>query len=255
MTAPGEDLIERVLARSRVPGERRRREIMEELRAHLEDSADAIRAAGCEENTIERMVERRFGDADALAQDFAVAYAPERCLRHAVGVIAQLAAALLGATFVIGGFQSLIAIWTAEPIRVAFTHATPELVGIAAIALGYCGPAFAARLGVRPAAQALGLIAGVGMGIGAYCLAIPPGFTPMPIVAFACAASARLLQRVDAPLLWLAGTAAPLLIAWCAFGPLIQVDAPGAGLFPWPLWCGISGACLLLRRIVRVFEG
>jgi hypothetical protein len=255
MLSPGQDLIEQVIARCRVPGERRRREIIRELSDHLEDSTDAIRAAGHDADATERMVELRFDDVDALGRAFAVVYGAERHVRFAASVVALLATALVGATLTIVGFQSLIAIWTAHPLRASFTHATPELVGIAAVALGYCCPSFAARLGVRPAWQMLGSTAAVAIGIGAYWLATPPGFAPMPIVAFACAASARLLQRVDTPLLWLAGTARPLLIAWSVFGPLIQIDAPGAQFFPWPVWCGITGACLLLRPIVRLFEG
>ena len=62
--------------------------------------------------------------------------------------------------------------------------------------------------------QAFGLVGVIGLAIGVYCLAIPSAQVAMPIVAFACAASARLLQRVNAPLLWLVGTAGPLFIAW-----------------------------------------
>lgn len=254
MRGPGTDLIMRVIARCRVPGERRRREIIRELSAHLEDSADAIRAAGHDADATRRMVELRFGDVDAVGRAFAGVYATERRVRVVASVVALLAAALLGTTLAIAGLQSLIAIWTAQPLRTSFTHATPELVGIAAVAVGYCSPFFAARLGVRPAWQMLGLTAAVAIGIGAYCLATPAGFAAMPIVAFACAASARLLQRVETPLLWLAGTAGPLLIAWYTLGPLIQIDAPGARFFPWPVWCGITGACLVLRPIVRIFE-
>ena len=75
-------------------------------------------------------------------------------------VVALLATALVGATLTIAGFQSLIAIWTAQPLRESFTHATPELVGIAAVALGYCSPSFAVRLGVRPASANAGVDGG-----------------------------------------------------------------------------------------------
>jgi hypothetical protein len=254
MKGPGKDLIQRVVARARLPGERRRREIVRELTAHLEDSAEAIRADGHDDRAIERMVELRFGDGDALGEAFAVVYARERRVRDAVSVLALLVAALLGATLVIGGIQSLVAIWAAQPLRAVFTEPAPELIGIAAVALGYCTPYLATRQGVRPAAQTLGVMTAVAIWTGAYCLAAPPVHAAMPIVAFACAAAARILQRVDVPLLWLVGTAAPLLIVWYMFGPLIETGLPGARVFPWTVWCGISGACLLLRPIVRLFD-
>lgn len=255
MMMPGGDLIKRVLARSRVPGGRRRQEIIRELSAHLEDSADALRVAGHDEEAIERILEQRFGEADAVARDFAAVYWRERLVRSAVSIVALFVAAMLGATLVIGGVQSLAAIWMAHPLRAALTIPTPELIGIAAIAVGYCSPFLAERLGVRPAVQALGLITAVGIGVAVYAIAKPPAAAEMPAIAFVSAACARLLQRVDIPVLWLAGTALPLLVAWSILGPIVDIGLPGARVFPWPMWLGITGVCLVLRPIVRFFEG
>jgi hypothetical protein len=255
MGGPWQDLIQQVIARSRLPGQRRRREILRELSAHLEDSAEALRGGEYDECSIERMVELRFGDAEAVGRAFAVVYRRDRWVRSAASVLALFVAAILAATMVIGGIQSLVAIGTAHPLRATFADATSELIGIAAVAVGYCSPYLAERLGVPPVRQTLWLVGAIGLAVGGYCIATPPAQTAMPIVAFACAASARLLQRFDVPLLWLGGTAGPLLIAWYGLGPLIETGLPGARLFPWSVWCGITGACLLLRPIVRLFEG
>jgi hypothetical protein len=255
MMSPWQHIIRQVIARSRLPGGRRRREMLRELSAHLEDSAEALRARGYDDCTVERMVELRFGDADALGRAFAVVYRRERWARTAASIVVLFVTATLAATLVIGGVQSLVAIGTAHPLRATFTHATSELIGIAAVAIGYCIPFVAERLGVPPTRQILGLVAAIGLAVGGYCIGTPPAEAAMPIVAFACAASARLLQRFNVPLLWLVGTAWPLLIAWRGLGPLIESGLPGARVFPWSVWCGITGACLLLRPIVWLFEG
>ncbi len=253
--SPWQNLVRQVIARSRLPGERRRRELLCELSAHLEDSAEALRAYGCDDAAIERMVELRFGDPDALGQAFAIVYRRERWARSAASILVLFATATLAATLVIGGVQSLVAVATAHPLRATFTDVMSELIGIAAVAIGYCSPYLAERLGVQPGRQILGLVAAIGLAVGGYCIATPPAHTALPIVAFACAASARLLQCFNVPLLWLVGTAGPLLVAWYGLGPLIETRLPGARLFPWSVWCGITGACLLLRPIVRLFEG
>ena len=71
----------------------------------------------------------------------------------------------------------------------------------------------------------------------------------MPLAAFACAATGRLLQRIEIRLVWFAGTALPLLIAWALFGPPIS-----GWQFPWLVLLGLTISCKVLREIVRVFE-
>jgi len=58
-----------------------------------------------------------------------------------------------------------------------------------------------------------------------------------------------MLQRVQIPFVWFAGTALPLLIAWAVFGPLIS-----RWQFPWLAWLGITISCKALREVVRLFE-
>ncbi len=71
----------------------------------------------------------------------------------------------------------------------------------------------------------------------------------LPLAAFACAASGRLLQGIEIRFVWSAGTALPLLIVWALFGPLIS-----DWRFPWLVWLGLTISCEALREIVRLFE-
>ncbi len=89
----------------------------------------------------------------------------------------------------------------------------------------------------------------LGLGLAATFAWLIPQHAVLPLVAFACAASGRLLQRVEIPFVWFAGTALPLLIAWVLFGQLL----PG-WQFPWLVWLGLTISCKVLQEIVRLFE-
>jgi len=69
-----ERLIDEIMAASRIPSERRRREVLRELRAHVEDFVSAGRLSGRSEEDIERLLLERFGDPGQIAQQFAWVY-------------------------------------------------------------------------------------------------------------------------------------------------------------------------------------
>ena len=73
-----ERLIAEILAASRIPLERRRREVLRELRAHIEDFVSAGRQSGRREEEIERLLLERFGDPRQIARQFASVYRRER---------------------------------------------------------------------------------------------------------------------------------------------------------------------------------
>ena len=52
--ATTERLIDEIMAASRIPSEKRRREVSRELRAHIEDFVSAGRRSGRDEEDIER---------------------------------------------------------------------------------------------------------------------------------------------------------------------------------------------------------
>lgn len=73
-----DELIDRIVSCSQIPSARRRRETERELRAHMEDFADAAREAGHQEDVIETLVMTHFGDPREVAGDFAWVYRNER---------------------------------------------------------------------------------------------------------------------------------------------------------------------------------
>src|SRR5215831_635340 len=81
MTA-AERLIDEVMAASRIPFARRRREVLRELRAHVEDFVSAGRQSGCSEAEIDRLLVERFGNPQQIARQFAWVYRRERATLH-----------------------------------------------------------------------------------------------------------------------------------------------------------------------------
>jgi hypothetical protein len=222
-------IVERVLTRARIPGAARRREIERELRDHLEDMAEEDLA--------------RFGDPEVVGDALARVYAPERLATHVARSATLVIASGLVAAVIIAGVQVVM---TAATLRAI----SSEIAGFAAVALGYS----AAYLGWRQFRLSLPSVVGVivvgacWIGVGLSVLA--PRHAVIATVAFLSTAFGGLLVYAPVPLLWLAGTAGPLLVASVVLGPLV----PGAGRFPWLIWVGLSLSCVALRLVVRVFE-
>src|SRR5437868_7200524 len=73
-----ERLIHQIMAAARIPCERRRREVLRELHAHMEDFVSAGRQSGRPEEEIERLLLERFGNPSQIARQFAWVYRRER---------------------------------------------------------------------------------------------------------------------------------------------------------------------------------
>jgi hypothetical protein len=223
-------IVERVMLRARIPSAARRREIERELRDHLEDMTEE----GLD----------RFGSPDDVGDALARVYAPERLVRQLARSAALVMAASVVAAFIIGSVQ--IVVGTAATVA----QLGSESVGFAAVALGYCASYLTARRFRLPASNAIGLILGGAIWIGAGLSVFAPRHAIIATVAFLSAAFGGLLGYAPVPLLWLAGTAGPLLAFGLALGPLL----PGAGRFPWAMWVALSLSCGGLRLIVHIFE-
>jgi hypothetical protein len=222
-------IVERVLARAKIPGAARRREIERELRDHVEDMA---------EEDLDR-----FGSPEVIGDALARVYAPERVAAHVARSVTLVIASGLVAAVIIAGVQVVM---TAATLRAI----SSEIAGFAAVALGYSA-AYLARRQFRlslPAVVGVIVVGACWIGVGLSVLA--PRHAVMATVAFLSTACGGLLMYAPVPLVWLAGTAGPLLIASVALGPLV----PGAGWFPWRIWIGLSLSCVALRLVVRVFE-
>ena len=242
-------IVSRVISLARLPGSKRGREVAKELRAHLDDLAEEARSQGYDEEGAARIVRMRFGEPEEIAAAFASVYAPERWATRILQSAILLASSTLAVMVVVGTVQSIAAVFSSGSIVSTLRALHQESFGFAAITAGYCSLYAGERL--FPASLAKAVLPSVALGL---CLAalfawLVPQHAALPLVAFACAASARLLQRLEIPFLWFAGTALPLLIAWVMIGRLIPCRE-----FPWLVWPGLTISCKALREIVRLFE-
>jgi hypothetical protein len=242
-------IVSRVILLAKLPGNKHRCEVAKELRAHLDDLAEEMRFQGYDEEATARIVRMRFGDPEEVAAAFAFVYAPERWARRILQSTILFAASTIAVVVVISTVQSIAALCTAESILSTLRDIHREVFGFAAIAAGYCSLYAGERLFPTSRVRALLPSVTLALGLAAVFAWLIPQHTALPLAAFACAASGRLLQRVKIPCIWFAGTALPLLIAWALFGQLL----PG-WQFPWLVWLGLTIACKALREIVRLFE-
>lgn len=248
MTHP-DHIVSRVILLAKLPGNKRRCEVEKELRAHLDDLAEEASSQGYDDVATVRIARMRFGEPDEVAAAFASVYAPERLARRILHLALLVTASVVAVVVVIATVQSLAAICTAGSIVSTLRDINHEVFGFGAIAAGYCSLYVGERFFPTSLARALLPSVAVGLGIAAVFGWLIPQHAALPSVAFTCAALGRLLQRVQIPFVWFAGTALPLLIAWALFGPLIS-----SWQFPWLVWVGLTICCKALREIVRLFE-
>jgi uncharacterized protein (UPF0335 family) len=242
-------IVSRVILLAKLPGNKHRCEVAKELRAHLDDLAKEMRSHGYDDEATARIVRMRFGEPQEIAAAFASVYAPERWARRILQSTILFAASTIAVVVVIGTVQSIAAVSTAESISSTLRDVHREVFGFAAIAAGYCSLYAGERLFPTSRVRAFLPSVTLALGLAAVFAWLIPQHAALPLAAFACAASARLLQRIEKPFVWFAGTAAPLLIAWALFGRLL----PG-WQFPWLVWLGLTISCKALQEIVRLFE-
>jgi hypothetical protein len=242
-------IVSRVILLAKLPGNNRGCEVAKELRAHLDDLAEEVRSQGYDDEAAARIVRMRFGEPEQIAAAFASVYAPERWARRILQSSILFAASIIAVVVVISTVQSIAAMCTAESALSTFRDIHREVFGFAAIAAGYCSLYAGERLFSTSRVKALLPSVTLGLGLAAIFVRLIPQHAALPLAAFTCAVSGRLLQRVEIPLIWFAGTALPLLIAWVLFGRLL----PG-WQFPWLVWLGLTISCKALREIVRLFE-
>jgi hypothetical protein len=242
-------IVSRVISLAELPGNSRRAEVVKELRTHLEDLAEEVRSQGFDEETLDQIVRMRFGEAEEIAGAFASVYAPERLAKLILQSAILVTASTVTVVVVIGTAQLMAAICTATSVVSIWRGLHQEIFGFGAVTAGYCSVYAGERIFPTSLAKALLPSATLGLWLAALFGWLIPQHAALPLAAFACAASARLLQRVEIPFVWFAGTAVPLLMAWALFGPLIS-----GWQFPWLVWSALTGSCKALREIVRLFE-
>jgi uncharacterized protein (UPF0335 family) len=242
-------IISRVILLAKLPGNKRRCELEKELRGHLDDLAEEARSQGYDDEAAARIVRMRFGEPEEVAAAFASVYALERLAKRILQSVILVTVSTVAVVVVIGTVQSIAALCTATSVISTLRDIHRELAGFCAIVAGYCS-LYTGEL-LFPTSRAKTLLPSVTLGLGLAAVFgwLIPQHAALPLAAFACAATGRLLQRVQIPLVWFAGTALPLLVAWALLGPLI----PG-WQFPWLVWLGLTISCKALREIVRLVE-
>jgi hypothetical protein len=136
-----DELIDRIINSSRIPGQWRRRDIQRELRSHIEEFVVAAREAGRDQDEIERLVLANFGDPGQIARGFAWVYRHERRRLRALALalstvlIASCLAAAVLAT------QAGLAFGFGTPITevLASRHTVIEALDILASVVAYLG--------------------------------------------------------------------------------------------------------------------
>jgi hypothetical protein len=241
-------IVSRVILLAKLPGNKRRCEVEKELRAHLDDLAEEARSQGHDDEAAARIVRMRFGEPEEVAAAFASVYAPERLAKRILQSAILVTVSTVTVVVVIGTVQSIVAIFTATSVLSTLRDLHLELAGFGAIVVGYCTFYAGERLFPTSMARALLPSVTVGLLVAVFGWLIPQ-HAVLPLAAFVCATTGRLLQRVQIPFVWLAGTALPLFIAWALFGPLIS-----GWQFPWLVWLGLTISCKALREVLRLFE-
>jgi hypothetical protein len=242
-------IVSRVIFDAKLPGKKRGGEVAKELRAHLDDLAEEVRSQGYDDEAAVRIVRMRFGEPQEIAAAFASVYAPERWARQILLSTTLFAASVIAVAFVLSAVQSIAAMCTAGSLLATLHNLYQEIVGFAMITAGYCSLYAGERLFPTSLARAVLPSVTLGLCFAAFFGWLIPPHAALPVAAFTCAASARLLQRVRIPFFWFAGTALPLLIAWALFGRLLP-----SWEFPWLVWLGLTISCKALQEIVRLFE-
>ncbi len=243
-------VIQQIVALAKLPGARCRCEIERELRDHLEDLEEEARSRGHNEAMIEQIAAIRLGAPREIAAAFASVYAFERWMRRALACGILLLASFVAVSFAVGIVQSSAALWIGAQFPGVSNGLYWEVLGLVAIALGYCGAYLVQLVFPTSFAKAASLSFILTICVAECLFSAVPAHAVLPCIAFAGTAFASLLQRVHVPFVWLAGPAVPITIIAVAFRPLLA----GQGPPPWLLWVGLALSCAVLRRIVCIFE-
>src|SRR5882724_2443247 len=136
-----DSLIDQIVASSQIPWGSRRREVVRELRSHVEDFVNDARRSGLDDNEIEKRVRANFGDPLQVSRNFAWVYKNDRTMvRLSVfGLVTLLAAGLSGAGTLL--LQAILGASFGVPVlkTLASRHTVIEVLDILATTAVYVG--------------------------------------------------------------------------------------------------------------------
>ncbi len=149
-----ERFIDEIVAASRIPSAKRRRDVLRELRAHVEDFVSTGRQSGRGEEEIERLLLERFGDPRQIARQFAWVYRRERAALHFAGFLISTVAVSVVISAAAIPMQAGMMFGFGAPARLVFGswHTAVVALDILASAAAYLGLLSLARFFRRPLA-------------------------------------------------------------------------------------------------------
>ncbi|HEY2015230.1 MAG TPA: hypothetical protein VGH38_17090 [Bryobacteraceae bacterium] len=136
-----ERLIDEIMAAAQIPFARRRREVLRELRSHVEDFVNAGRQSGHAEADIERLLMERFGDPRQVARQFAWVYRHERAALYLGAFLISTILVSISISAVAIAMQAAMAFGSGSPMWRVFgsRHTAVEALDILATAAAYVG--------------------------------------------------------------------------------------------------------------------
>jgi HAAS domain-containing protein len=236
-----ERLIDEIMAASRIPSEKRRREVLRELRAHVEDFVSAGRRSGRSEEEIERLLVERFGDPRQIAQQFAWVYRRERAALNLGGFLIStvvVSLVILAGTI---SMQAGIMIGFGAPVVFGSRHTAVMALDILASAAAYLGLLSLGRFFERP----LAVLAVVAAALVAVFVAagLPPQYI---LFGFANGALLRGIQvAVRHPALRLGGA----LACFGVLGAVFFHPSPSALVASAASWLIMGSAYHLMTHV------
>jgi hypothetical protein len=134
-------LIDEILRSAQIPSESRRREVMRELRAHVEDFVVCARRAGHTEEEAERLAIANFGNPRQIAAQFGWVYRKQRAAVQASVFVASALVVAAASTGIAMLLQAGLAFGLGRPMPNIFYshHALIEAADILASATAYLG--------------------------------------------------------------------------------------------------------------------
>jgi hypothetical protein len=136
-----EALIREIAASSGIPSGKGRRELVRELRSHVEDFASIARRAGHTDDEIERMVLANFGDPRQVGRNFAWVYRRERTIFRlwAFGLCTLAVAALSSAAILAMQAGAALGFGVPPLAVLASSHTLIEATNILTTVAAYVG--------------------------------------------------------------------------------------------------------------------
>jgi hypothetical protein len=249
---PEKELVRRIVSQAGIPSARARRDLERELKAHLEDAAEAAGTEGGGDPL--SAICDQFGDPNEIALQFQRLHRVDRIASFALNTFLLLIISVVAAAMLIGIFQVVVALsfgLDPAPRRLA-----QQVASIVALVLGYMGTHLG--YGVFRERRTLKVLTLDGLFcvvVTAGCLFLPHLEPTTPLLTLTIGAGVRMLQATGMRRFWVLAAVVPL-IAVC----LISRRAVRAGN-EMPLWvaaiircAGLTAACHALTWLSRTHQ-